>query len=101
MPRMGGEDLIRAARADRPGLPVLVVTGSAPSGGVEELRRRAGWDRPLLLLLKPPDHAELAVALRRATFARPAPPAAEGADATARKSPLRVAPAFSETTDSF
>ena len=39
MPRMGGEDLIRALRAERPGLPIVVVTGSAPFGGVEELRR--------------------------------------------------------------
>ena len=33
MPRMGGEDLIRALRAERPGLPVVVVPGSAPFGG--------------------------------------------------------------------
>jgi CheY-like chemotaxis protein len=69
MPRMGGEDLIRALRAERPGLPVVVLTGSAPFGGVEELRRRAGGDGPLLLLLKPPDHEELAAALRRAVAA--------------------------------
>src|SRR5919107_4614211 len=67
MPRLGGEDLIRALRAERPGLPVVVVTGSAPLGGLEELRRGAGGDGLLLLLLKPPDHAELAAALRRAT----------------------------------
>ncbi len=66
MPRMGGEDLIRALRAERPGLPVVVVTGSAPFGGVEELRRLAGGEGPLLLLLKPPCHAELVSALRRA-----------------------------------
>ena len=66
MPRMGGEDLIRALRAERPGLPVVVVTGSAPFGGADELRRHAGGDGPLLLLLKPPDHEELAAALRRA-----------------------------------
>jgi len=70
MPRMGGEDLIRALRAERPGLPVVVLTGSAPFGGVEELRRRAGGDGPLLLLLKPPDHEELAAALRRAVTER-------------------------------
>ena len=69
MPRMGGEDLIRALRAERPGLPVVVVTGSAPFGGAEALRRHAGGDGPLLLLLKPPDHAELASALRRAAAA--------------------------------
>lgn len=66
MPRMGGEDLIRALRAERPGLPVVVVTGSSPPGGAEALRRGAGGDGPLLLLLlKPPDYAELAAALRR------------------------------------
>jgi DNA-binding NarL/FixJ family response regulator len=63
---MGGEDLIRALRADRPGLPVVVVTGSAPFGGVEELRRHAGGYGPLLLLLKPADCGELAAALRLA-----------------------------------
>jgi CheY-like chemotaxis protein len=69
MPRMGGEDLIRAVRAERPGLPVVVVTGSAPFGGEEELRRHAGGHGPLLLLLKPPDYAELAATLRRAVTA--------------------------------
>ena len=70
MPRMGGEDLIRALRAERPGLPVVVITGSAPLGGVDELRRRAGGHGLLLLLLKPADQGELAAALRRATTAR-------------------------------
>ena len=69
MPRMGGEALIHALRADRPGLPVVVVTGSAPFGGAEELRRRAGGHGPLQLLLKPADCGELAAALRRATTA--------------------------------
>src|SRR5918998_3522131 len=64
MPRLGGEALIRALRAERPGLPVVVVTGSAPFGGQEELRRHAGGHGPLLVLLKPPDYAELAAALR-------------------------------------
>src|SRR5215212_11358213 len=66
MPRLGGEDLIRALRAERPGLPVVVVTGSAPFGGEEELRRRAGGHGLLQLLLKPADCDELAAALRRA-----------------------------------
>ena len=73
MPRMGGEDLIRALRAERPGLPVVVVTGSAPFGGQEELRRHAGGHGPLLVLLKPPDYAELAAALRRAVGVGAAP----------------------------
>ena len=66
MPRLGGEDLIRAARADRPGLPVVVITGSAPTGGVEALRRCAGGHGPLLLLLKPADWGELIAALHLA-----------------------------------
>ena len=69
MPRMGGEALIRALRADRPGLPVVVVTGSAPLGGLEELQRCAGGDGLLLLLLKPADCDELTAALRRAVAA--------------------------------
>ena len=67
MPRMGGEALIHAVRADRPGLPVVVVTGSAPQGGEEALRRCAGGHGPLLLLHKPADCTALAAALRRAT----------------------------------
>jgi CheY-like chemotaxis protein len=69
MPRMGGEDLIRALRAERPGLPVVVVTGSAPFGGEEALRRHAGGHGPLSLLLKPVDCGELAAALRSAAAA--------------------------------
>jgi len=74
MPRMGGEDLIRALRADRPGLPVVVVTGSAPFGGLEGLRRLAGGHGPVLLLLKPACHRELAAALRRAAAVEAAVP---------------------------
>lgn len=65
MPRMAGEELIRVLRAERPGLPVLVVTGSAPPGGAEELRRRGGGHGPLVLLHKPVDYAELVEAVRR------------------------------------
>ena len=57
--------MIRELRAERPGLPVVVVTGSAPFGGEEALRRHAGGHGPLSLLLKPLDYAELAAALRR------------------------------------
>jgi CheY-like chemotaxis protein len=66
MPRMGGEDLIRELRAERPGLPVVVVTGAPPRGGEEALRSRAGGDGPLLLLGKPACCGQLAAALRRA-----------------------------------
>src|SRR5918997_66793 len=51
MPRLGGEDLIRELRAERPGLPGVVVTGSAPLGGAEALRHHAGGDGPLVLLV--------------------------------------------------
>ena len=76
MPRMGGEDLIRALRAERPGLPVVVVTGSAPRGGEEALRCRAGGQGPVLLLRKPASGGQLAAALRRAVAAGVARPAA-------------------------
>ena len=69
MPRLGGEDLIRELRAERPCLPVVVVTGSAPFGGADELRRHAGGHGPIVLLLKPVDCNELAAALRRAIAA--------------------------------
>mgnify|MGYP002779314349 CR=1 FL=1 len=55
MPGVRGEDLIRLVRSQRPRLPVVVVTGSPPAGGVEALRRLAGGGGPLLLLHKPID----------------------------------------------
>ena len=65
MPGLGGEELVRALRAERPGLPVLVVTGSAPPGAAAALRREVGEGGPLALLHKPFDDAALAAALRR------------------------------------
>ena len=67
MPRLGGEALIRALWAERPGLPVLVVTGSAPPGAAAALRREVGEGGPLALLHKPFDDAALAEAMRRLT----------------------------------
>jgi CheY-like chemotaxis protein len=66
MPNLGGEDLIRALWAERPGLPVLVVTGSAPAGGAEALRREVGHGGPLLLQHKPLDYTSLAQAVQHA-----------------------------------
>ena len=63
MPHLGGEDLIRTLWADRPGLPVVVITGSALQGGVEALRREAGYGGPLALLHKPFHHAALIASL--------------------------------------
>jgi CheY-like chemotaxis protein len=67
MPTLGGEGLIRALWAERPGLPVLVVTGSAPPGAAAALRREVGEGGPLALLHKPLDYDTLAGALRRLT----------------------------------
>jgi CheY-like chemotaxis protein len=53
MPYLSGEALIHDLRAERPGLPVVVVTGSPPLGGVEELRQSSGGYGPLVLLHKP------------------------------------------------
>ncbi|WP_135468240.1 response regulator [Crenalkalicoccus roseus] len=66
MPGLPGEELIRLLRAERPGLPVVVITGSPPLGGVEELRRHAGGNGLLVLLHKPIDDAELFAALHEA-----------------------------------
>lgn len=63
MPRPAGEDLIRAVWAERPGMPVLVVTGSAPPDGAAALRRTVGNGGPLALLHKPLDYESLAKAL--------------------------------------
>ena len=64
MPGMSGEDLIQALRAERPSLPVVVLTGAPPRGGVEELRRHGGGNGPLALLHKPVANSDLIAALR-------------------------------------
>ena len=66
MPYLMGEDLIRAVWAERPDLPIVVVTGSPPPGGLEELRRIGGNLGRLTLMQKPIDYAALAVAIRNA-----------------------------------
>jgi CheY-like chemotaxis protein len=68
MPHMSGEDLIRALRIEWPGLPVVVVTGSAPAGGAEALQRYGGGHGPLALLHKPIDYGDLVDTLRRIVF---------------------------------
>jgi CheY-like chemotaxis protein len=65
MPRMGGEDLIRAMRESDPSLPVVVVTGSPPPGGVAEFRRRCAGQGPLALLVKPVGDKQLLDAVTR------------------------------------
>jgi CheY-like chemotaxis protein len=66
MPALTGEALIRALSAERPSLPVVVVTGSAPPGGLEQLRRDSGGHGPLMLLHKPVGSAEFLAAVRTA-----------------------------------
>ncbi|WP_043345288.1 response regulator [Belnapia moabensis] len=66
MPRMSGEDLISALQNVRPELPVIVVSGSAPLGGLEELRRFGGGQEPFALLHKPMNYDDLVQTLRRA-----------------------------------
>lgn len=63
MPRLSGEELIRALRAEWPDLPVVVVAGSAPQGSEAELLRLCGGGRTLVLLRKPLAYALLAEAL--------------------------------------
>jgi CheY-like chemotaxis protein len=66
MPGMSGEDLIRALRAERPSLPVVILTGSPPPGGLDAVRRHGGGHGPMTLLHKPVANAELFAALRLA-----------------------------------
>jgi CheY-like chemotaxis protein len=65
MPKMSGEDLIHTLRGERPGLPIVVVTGSPPWGGAAQLLRESGGYGPLALVSKPIDYAELLASLRR------------------------------------
>jgi CheY-like chemotaxis protein len=66
MPRMSGENLISALQAVQPELPIIVVSGSAPLGGLEELRRYGGGQEPFALLHKPMNCDDLVQTLRRA-----------------------------------
>lgn len=67
MPGLSGEELIRALSVTRPGLPVVVLTGSAPRGGLEQLRRDCGGHRQLTLLHKPASGSDIIAAVRRAS----------------------------------
>jgi CheY-like chemotaxis protein len=64
MPEMSGEDLIHALQSEQPDLPIVVITGSAPFGGLEELRRQGGGHGPVALLHKPLDYSALLDTLR-------------------------------------
>lgn len=66
MPEMSGKDLIHALQAEQPDLPIVMITGSALFGGLEELRRQGGGHGPFALLHKPLDYPALLDTLRRA-----------------------------------
>jgi len=68
MPHMSGEELIRVLRAERPGLPVIVITGSPPPGGLEDLQGPDGGRQPCALLHKPIDYDELIATLQLAVI---------------------------------
>ena len=51
MPRLDGSELIRRLRAERPSLPVIVMTGQVPCDWQQELQREG--EGPMRLLYKP------------------------------------------------
>jgi len=51
MPRMDGAALIRRLRADRPDMPIIVMSGNAPEDWEDRLQRDG--EGPLILLNKP------------------------------------------------
>ncbi len=63
MPRLDGAALIRALRAARPDLPVVVMTGYAPAGGQDAFRRDG--EAPVSLFPKPLDMDAVLAELRR------------------------------------
>ena len=71
MPRLGGEGLIRALWAARPGLPVVVVTGFHPEAPQADLRGLVG---PTLRLCKQMDCGGLAGSVAAAMAAPAEPP---------------------------
>lgn len=64
MPVMNGRALIQRLRGGRPGLPVVVVTGTPPEGGVAHIQN--GNPGCTLLLVKPISMTDLVVAVQRA-----------------------------------
>ena len=61
MPRLDGKGLIARLRAERPDLPVVVMTGYPPADGAASLQAGHG---PLRLLTKPVGITPLVAALR-------------------------------------
>jgi len=63
MPVMGGMELIRHLRDSRPHLPVVVVTGTPPEGGVARIQ--ADDPGQTILLVKPTSIDNLTRAIRQ------------------------------------
>ncbi|MDP3417960.1 response regulator [Falsiroseomonas sp.] len=63
MPRLDGAGLIRALRAAMPALPVVVMTGYAPSGGVGAFA--SPGEGPVALFAKPLDMDAVLLELRK------------------------------------
>jgi CheY-like chemotaxis protein len=63
MPRLSGLELIPLLRAERPGLPVVMMTGWLPPDGAKLLAEPGKG--PMTLLLKPFELSQLAEALAR------------------------------------
>jgi CheY-like chemotaxis protein len=63
MPRLDGAGLIRALRSTRPDLPVVVMTGYAPSGGAASFR--ADGEAEVSLFAKPLDMDAVLAELRK------------------------------------
>jgi two-component system response regulator HydG len=73
MPRLDGMALIGRLRADRPGLPIVVLSGNPPASG------HAAFDRmghgPLTLLQKPSRFPQIVAAIEAVLARSPAAPA--------------------------
>jgi CheY-like chemotaxis protein len=63
MPRLDGFELIRRLRADRPQLPVVVMSGNAPADLNDSLRPHGSG--PLVFVHKPMRLGQLLAALRQ------------------------------------
>lgn len=64
MPGLAGEGLIKLLRSTQPDLPIVVVTGASPVGGVDALRREG--EAPVTVLLKPANLDDVVGAVARA-----------------------------------
>ena len=64
MPRMNGVELIRSLRQNVPGIPVVIITGRPPDGGLRGLGDLGPG--PTLMLAKPVRVDDICSALRKA-----------------------------------